>query len=139
MGIWNRYRNAVQYQKFCALLAAGKHSQAVDLFPYLGLQNGQKQIAMAQFGNALMNLHKYGQAISVYNETIESELNWGGRKRKSNSHYLVAYCKYFAELSNSHLENRKFEGWIDRVTYLDCLPASERIKKYYLPPPRPPV
>lgn len=135
LSFFDRYRQTRQHQKFHALLAIGENLQAVTMFPNLELRNGPKQVSMAQFGNALIGLDRYEQAITAYEEAIESERNWGGRKKESHSQYLVAYCEFFANTARSRLGIVGFEDWLDRIIYLDCLPVSKRFKKYDLPVP----
>lgn len=135
MGFIERYRDMKQYRRFSKLLIADRNAEAEALFPQLNLSNGPKQIAMVNFGNALMRLDKYGRAISAYEDAIASEASWGGRKKKANSDYIIAYCEFFAEVARSRLENRKFEDWQKRVVYMDCLPVSKTLKQYTLPLP----
>lgn len=132
MSLLDRFRDIKEYRKFSKLLYAGEELEAVALFSHLTLSNGLKHIAMARFGYALMRLGRYGQAIFAYEEAISAELNWGKRKKKANSQYLIAYCEIFSEVASSRLELREFKNWQDRVVYLDCLPASKFLKRYEL-------
>lgn len=136
MSLLDRFRDIKEYRKFSKLLYAGEELEAVALFSHLTLSNGLRHIAMARFGNALMRLGRYGQATSAYEEAISAELNWGKRKKKANSQYLIAYCEFFSEVASSRRELREFKNWQDRVVYLDCLPASKFLKRYELPFPR---
>jgi hypothetical protein len=135
MNLLDRFREIQDYSSFSKLLYEGEESQAVAIFPRLRLSNGLKPIALARLVNALMRLDRYGRAISAYEEAVSAELNWAGRKQKSDSQYLIAYCEFFAEVSRSRLESREFNNWHSRLAYLDCLPVSRHLKRHELPLP----
>ncbi|SMX29743.1 hypothetical protein TRP8649_03882 [Pelagimonas phthalicica] len=76
----------------------------------LNAENGPKQVILTQRAAAHWRLGQTQDAVTLFRLARESELDWGGRKRRDVSEYLVEYCAYCVNLGSGPI-NSQCSAW----------------------------
>ncbi|MBO9465988.1 hypothetical protein J7443_12155 [Tropicibacter sp. R15_0] len=96
-------------------------------------ENGPKQVILTQRAAAHWRLGQTQDAVTLFRLARESELDWGGRKRRDVSEYLVEYCAYCVNLiQHDATADENLEAQFER---LKALAVADIVKDDFMPMP----
>lgn len=140
MNFFFKRRALVSWQRANKMRSRGNYAEAIRRYRSIEAEDGLKQIILAQTGDCHFLLNDRTSARSCYISSKDAELEWGGRKRKENSEYIVAYCEYFILMIDRFRDVNTHASEIEEAysQLLETSPSHD-LRTYYLPFPAPPL
>lgn len=133
---FQRIREVRKFNNFASHISRNEHTEALALFPEIDVGNGLQQVAIAKHASLLMRLGRFKLAEAEFLRAKESEQAWGNRRRKDNSAYIVAYCEFWGKEARRRCQGKRYDETLRKeLLFLDLMPVSKHLKKFYLPLP----
>ncbi len=105
-------------------MSKGDDAAASELLKLTSLPDGPRQIALVQLGNCYNRMGNLRSANIAYQEAVEAELEWTGRRNREVSKYIVDYASFFL---SSGLDSKYAEEKTDNMEQY------ERLLRYRVP------
>jgi hypothetical protein len=85
-----------------SLMSAGDDLNASKLLERTSLPDGPRQIVLAQLGSCYSRMGRSQSAGVAYRKAISAELEWGRRRDREVSNYIVDYANFFLAMGFDH-------------------------------------
>lgn len=119
-----------------SLSSKGNNNRALEILLKLELPNGLKQVVMVEQANCLYRIGETDAALRKYLDAIDSEKDWGKRKDRNESEYIVRYSELFSLILKSEVKPVTRPALMPLYERLLSLDVGSGIKRRLpLPPP----
>ncbi len=140
MNLFSKRCTLVSWHSANRLRSRGKYAEAIRKYRSIEAEDGLRQIILAQTGDCYFLLNDRTSARGFYVSSRDAELEWGERKSKENSDYIIVYCEYFILMTDRFHEVNTYASEL-QAAYSQLLKTSPAhdLRTYYLPFPAPPL